>query len=244
MGKADLHIHTSVSDGVASVSDVLEHIVNHTDLDVIAITDHDEIRGALEARELAARLDLPVGVIVGCEITTLQGHLLALFVERPIRMLMSLEATIDEVHNQGGTCIVPHPLSWLTTSVGAGKLKQLADNHSSGVFLDGLETISATFAGRVAHDRVKVLNRQKLRLAEVGNSDAHNLRTIGVAYTKFEGRSIEDFRQALLIGQTSAGGDFASVWDQLHGLPTILTKSLVVHPFQKLGRVLGSVRDR
>ena len=56
MGKADLHIHTAYSyDGTATVAAVLEHVTHHTDLYVIAITDHDENDGALEAVELSPR---------------------------------------------------------------------------------------------------------------------------------------------------------------------------------------------
>ena len=51
-GKADLHMHTSHGDGLASVKQIFEYVENYTDLDVIAITDHDDIRGAMEALDL------------------------------------------------------------------------------------------------------------------------------------------------------------------------------------------------
>ena len=78
--KADLHIHTTYSDdATASVEDVLEYVANRTDLRVIAITDHDEIEGALKAQRLAK--DYGIEVIVGEEVSTNEGHLLALFIE-------------------------------------------------------------------------------------------------------------------------------------------------------------------
>ena len=78
MGLADLHIHTVYSyDGTASVPSVLAR-AKQVGLDVIAITDHDEIRGALKAFELAPKFDIEV--ITGIEITTAEGDLLALFV--------------------------------------------------------------------------------------------------------------------------------------------------------------------
>ena len=54
LGKADLHLHTLYSDGTASVAEVLDHVERHTDLDLVAITDHERIDGALRAREIHA----------------------------------------------------------------------------------------------------------------------------------------------------------------------------------------------
>src|SRR5439155_27082660 len=88
-GKADLHIHSTYSDGIDSIPKILEFVEHQTDLDVLAIADHDDVRGAHEARELAARRNYRVQIVMGTEITTRQGHLLALFVERDFPMLKS-----------------------------------------------------------------------------------------------------------------------------------------------------------
>ena len=117
MGKADLHIHTRISDGMASVETVLERAEHATDLDVIAITDHEDARGGLEARELAAKRGLKVEVVPGAEITTRHGHLLALFIEETPPIFRSVEATIEAIHAQGGIAIAAHPMSWLTRSL-------------------------------------------------------------------------------------------------------------------------------
>src|SRR5438270_10189488 len=81
-GRADVHLHTDEVDGLQSVADLLDYAEHHTDLDVLAITDHDEIRGAWKARDLAAQRKLRVQVITGTEVTTRHGHVLALFVDR------------------------------------------------------------------------------------------------------------------------------------------------------------------
>ncbi|MFL5735474.1 MAG: PHP domain-containing protein, partial [Chloroflexia bacterium] len=69
-GKADLHIHTSLGDGLASVQQIFDFVENYTDLDIIAITDHDDARGAMQALELAERRSYRFKVIPGNEITT------------------------------------------------------------------------------------------------------------------------------------------------------------------------------
>lgn len=202
MGKADLHVHTSWGDGTATVRQILDRAARETDLDVIAITDHDDLRAAWEAQDLIA--DYHLDVIPGMEITTLQGHLLALFLEHPIKMLRPLEWTIRAVHDQGGVCIAPHPLSWLTRSLSERAVRRVYAE------LDGIEVVNPSLAGQVTAAKVQALNQAELHLAETGGSDAHHLEGVGAAFTEFEGTTAEDFRRALLARQTRAGGNF--VW--------------------------------
>lgn len=79
ISKADLHIHTHYSDGTMGVPELLAHVAREQELAVIAVTDHDTIAGAQEARRLAPSFG--VEVIVGEEVSTADGHLLALFIE-------------------------------------------------------------------------------------------------------------------------------------------------------------------
>ena len=74
---ADLHIHTTASDGLKTPEEVLE-LAEKAGLRVIAICDHDAIDGAVEAQRLAQKKEGSTQVIVGQEITTAQGHLIAL----------------------------------------------------------------------------------------------------------------------------------------------------------------------
>src|SRR5258706_423053 len=78
LGRADLHIHTLASDGTSGIIEILEHAERSTDLDVIAITDHERIDAALAARTIARERGMRVEVVVGEEVSTLGGHLLAL----------------------------------------------------------------------------------------------------------------------------------------------------------------------
>lgn len=241
MGKADVHIHSATGDALPTVEEIVEFAEHETDLDVVAITDHDELRGGFEARDIAERRGFRVQVIPGCEITTLDGHLLALDLQSPIRMLQSVEKTIEAVHRQGGVCIIPHPMSWLTLSVGYRVLNRILRNESSWVYIDGIEVFNPSLAGRVAHERVKKANQERLHLPELGGSDAHHLHLVGTATTEFEGHTADDFRRALTNGSTRANGEFWSANAQLEGLAALQFKSLVVHPSQKVKRALESV---
>src|SRR5215217_4477235 len=93
LGRADLHIHTLASDGTSGISEILEFAERNTDLDVISITDHERIDAAIAARAMARDRGLRVQVVVGEEVTTRGGHLLALYLEQPIKPLRSRRST-------------------------------------------------------------------------------------------------------------------------------------------------------
>jgi predicted metal-dependent phosphoesterase TrpH len=102
MGKADLHIHTSQGDGLDAIAAIFEHVETKTDLDVVAITEHDCLEVALEAREAWARGRYRFDFVPGVEVTTLEGHLIALFLDAPVPSLRRVEETLEAVHRQGG----------------------------------------------------------------------------------------------------------------------------------------------
>src|SRR6185312_10985403 len=199
-GRADIHMHSTYSDGLATPEQIVR-FAERSALDLIAITDHDTLQGALIARELVRKGRFAFEVVVGTEVTTARGvHLLALFIEEPIPLYRSLEHTIDFVAKQGGICIAPHPLSPLTPSVGRGQIERLLAAHYP---LMGVETMNPTPAGRITRAKLLRLNA-RWGLAEVGGSDAHFLCRIGTAYTEFAGRTATDFRASLTAGTTLA----------------------------------------
>src|SRR4051812_25127415 len=100
ISKADLHIHTTASDGAATVPQLLEYVARATDLRVIAITDHDSIAGAKEAARVARQLG--VEVIGGKEVSPADGHLLALFIDTLLPPRRPAAETIAAIHAQGG----------------------------------------------------------------------------------------------------------------------------------------------
>ena len=213
LGRADLHIHTLASDGTAGAVEILDHVERATDLDVIAITDHERIDAAIAARTIARDRGLRFEVVVGEEITTLGGHLLGLWLERPIKPFRGLRSTIAEIHDQGGVAIPAHPLvPYPLCAQGFALRRLLADEPRYRP--DAIEAFNPTTLGRPWHDRV-VRFADETGLPKVGNSDAHALDAIGVGWTTYPGRSGADLRAAIADGATHQHGSFHGPSHQL-----------------------------
>lgn len=241
-GKADIHLHSEHSDGLASVREILDHVEANTDLDLIAITDHDMFDGADVARNLVAKGHYRFEVITGMEVTTLEGHLLALGLDRPIRSLQPLNRSIAQIHAQGGVAILPHPMSWLIRSVGQHGILRIQKDPAPEVYFDGIEALNPSIAGRVTAEKTKHLNANVLHLPETGGSDSHTLDMIGTGVTYFPGRTAPDFLAALRAGETSADGHFwtsAEVLALLRIAPRQSYRALVQLPTRHVQRALG-----
>jgi predicted metal-dependent phosphoesterase TrpH len=202
MGIADLHMHTIFSyDGTASVSSVLQR-AKQVGLDVIAITDHDVIEGALLAEQLAAQYGIQV--IPGIEITTADGDLLALGIHALVPAGLSLIETLIRVGELGGICIAPHPMAG---GMGMKSLKfhsvvKAVQHQEAGLFLLGIEVLNATALDR--HSSVYARELAYLTgLSRTGSSDAHVLDAIGSGVTEFTGRTVGDLIEALRFGATT-----------------------------------------
>jgi predicted metal-dependent phosphoesterase TrpH len=206
-GKADLHMHTTYSDGCATIDELLEYVQMHTSLDVIAITDHDQIEGALRARDLWAKGSYRFDFVVGEEVTTKEGHLLGLFIEKRVQPGQSMERSIDLIHEQGGLAVIAHPLHrFFRHSCQKDVMDRIHD--SKDVWLDGIETWNASFCGIYANYIAMGANRSLYGLPELGNSDAHTLSAVGSGLTWFEGKSAEQVRHSIERGLTAPGGKF------------------------------------
>lgn len=196
MGLADLHIHTIYSyDGTASVSSVLRR-AREVGLNVIAVTDHDEIRGSLETAQLAPQYGLEA--IPGSEITTAEGDLLALFIREKIQPGLSLIETLLRVNDQGGVAIAAHPMAGgmgMKSLTPASILKAL--NHPiAGKILIGIETYNGTAVDRLSNHYARIF-ANTIHLAHTANSDAHVVDTIGFGATEFPGTTAADLLKSL-----------------------------------------------
>jgi predicted metal-dependent phosphoesterase TrpH len=163
-------------------------------LRVIAITDHDCIDGAIE---VASQTDpARCEVVIGEEVTTLQGHVLGLFLTRRVAEGLDVEQTIDEIHAQGGLAIPAHPFLRLGGARGVG-------SRGAGLPWDAIETENGSPGAWLA-------NRQARRVlgvwarAQTGGSDAHIIAAVGSVVTVFPGVTAHDMRAAIQSGTTRA----------------------------------------
>lgn len=115
--RVDLHTHPLADGRFNDAAQAQERIARHLEaameagLDVIGITDHDELRTGLLAVEYAESQNLPLLVIAGMEVTTDEGHLVALGISEPIPAWRTIAETVPLVRAQGGSALLPHPFS-------------------------------------------------------------------------------------------------------------------------------------
>jgi len=193
-------MHTTVSDGWPTPTELVDH-VRHAGLDVIAVTDHDSIEGALRAAEHASRQSR-FHVIVGEEVSSRDGHIVGLFLERRVRPGMSAAATVHAIHDQGGLAIAAHPF-WRTQRGtrtgpvhGVGWLAAELD-------FDAIEVENGT-PGFYVFNQFAHRLQIGVGSSEVGGSDAHILDAVGRAFTEFPGKTPEALRKAVVDGATVA----------------------------------------
>lgn len=201
MGRADLHIHSFYSiDGTDTVAEILEYAAYHANLDVIAISDHDDLRGSLEARELCGKYG--VDVVPAIELTTQGGHLLALFIERPIPSHRPLIEAVLRVGEAGGLVVIPHPNSRLAHSLTHEDIRQIAAHPEASKVLVGIEVFTGCLLVGSQTAPLRGLAHQ-LHLCEVAGSDAHVRELIGSGVVRFSGLSAADLRKALVNRQVT-----------------------------------------
>jgi predicted metal-dependent phosphoesterase TrpH len=137
-------------------------------------------------------------------VTTVDGHVLALWVTRPVPKKLSLRETIDAIHEQSGLAILAHPFE--PTIAPRAFWRWLRDPQC---LLDmGIDAIETHNAGAITPGHNTLARRvfDRLPVAVVGNSDAHSPATIATGITRFAGRTAVDLRQAMVRRQTSAEG--------------------------------------
>ncbi len=186
----DLHMHTDHSHDCATPVEVLLASARTQGLGAIAITDHNEISGALEARAHAA--EAGVKVIVGEEVKTSgQGEVIGLFIEEKIPRGLSLQETVAEIKRQGGLVYVPHPFD---------RMHAVPDyEHVLGI-LDQVDAIEV-FNPRVAigaFNEEAVRFAAKYRIIAGAGSDSHvaqGLGSVRIRMNDFDGP--REFLQSL-----------------------------------------------
>jgi predicted metal-dependent phosphoesterase TrpH len=200
MGKADLHLHTDFSDGLDTPRLVVK-AASKAGIQMIAVTDHDTMEGAFRAQEYSQRRpDLGVQVILGEEVSSLNGHVVGLFLKSFVPPRLTAKRTVELIHAQGGLAILAHPFHLYT---GASSKHPKAIELFPDIPFDGIETINHGDALSFWSNRKAMKMLAKTPFAPIGCSDAHNSRFIGMGYTEFEGNRPEDLRKAILNRRTT-----------------------------------------
>jgi hypothetical protein len=175
----DLHCHTSASfDSLADPAAVARAAVSRG-LTHLAVTDHDRIDGALCVREAAPP---ELTVIVGEEVKTTDGDLIAVFLREAVPPGLSAVETIAAIREQGGLVGVPHPFDRLR---GFGR-RSGAQLESIAHLVDWVEAYNARVIGGTANEKAALFAREH-NLPGVGVSDSHTVLEVGVTYNIVDG---------------------------------------------------------
>ncbi|MEM3698056.1 MAG: PHP-associated domain-containing protein [Candidatus Bathyarchaeia archaeon] len=184
--KIDLHVHTNYSyDSVIKPEEVIFY-AQKRGLDGVAITDHDIIDCALKMVKETRFLIIP-----GIEISSLNGHVLALNIQEPIQKGLSVNETVDKIHSLGGVAVACHPTSFFKGSLG---------ERVSAKF-DAVEVINASAFPFKHSIRQSQKIASHVGSAQVGGSDAHYGPEVGYAYTIVNAESdVEDIVKSISNG--------------------------------------------
>jgi predicted metal-dependent phosphoesterase TrpH len=184
----DLHMHTDHSPDCATPVGTLIDTARRVGLGAIAITDHNEISGALEAREQANG----VKVIVAEEVKTAdQGEVIGLFIEEKIERGMTLQETIAEIRRQGGLVYVPHPFDRMHSVPDYEHLLEVVEE------IDAIEVFNPRVAFSAFNEEAARF-AAKYRIVAGAGSDSHvaqGLGSVKIRMRDFEGP--EEFLQSL-----------------------------------------------
>jgi len=170
--EVDLHMHTDHSGDCATPVDVLIHTARDRGLGAIAITDHNEVSGALEARKLAEELG-DIKVIVAEEVKTAeQGEVIGLFLEEKIPKGLTMAETIREIRAQGGLVYVPHPFDRFHSVPDYEHLLDMVEE------IDLLEVFNPRVAVTSFNEEA-VRFARKYRIVPAAGSDSHVAQGLG-----------------------------------------------------------------
>ncbi len=213
--KADLHLHTTFSDGLMTPEEVVTIIATETDLNLIAITDHDTTEGAVVAQHFARRHSPYLKVVVGQEVTTGDGDVIGLFLQNSLPPQPTALAAINAIHRQGGLAVAVHPFA------------MGFDMHSVGNLItqlpfDAIETRHGCPLSILSNIISFWLNRRGQQLPALGSSDAHIPFVAGQAFTWYRG----DLRTSIQTGIVRPGGGLWKISSMLRKVPVILERGI------------------
>jgi predicted metal-dependent phosphoesterase TrpH len=187
-------MHTTFSDGHHTPRQVVEAALRVPNLDTIAITDHDCIDGAFEARRCVKAFGATLNVIVGEEVTSRDGHVVGLFLREAVRPAMSAADTITAIHEQDGLAIAVHPFRLPGKEGVAGLAASLP--------FDAVEVLNGGSTPRTWWANRRMAGLDIRGKPVTSGSDAHIREMVAVRMTEYPGMGPDAFREALLAGRT------------------------------------------
>jgi predicted metal-dependent phosphoesterase TrpH len=211
--KADLHVHTTYSkDSLITPKDLI-YFAKKRGLDAVAVTDHNQLEGA---RKIAKETDFLI--IPGMEVSSRDGHIIALNVQELIPRGLSAIETVERIHKAGGVAVACHPYVYFKGC--------LRDNVCAT--FDAIEVINARAFPFKSSVKKAEQTAKNLGLSRVAGTDAHYGPQIGYAYTVIEAAepSVEAITKAIVEGDCQPFGE---------PVPAILNAQ---QEFQRLKRMI------
>jgi predicted metal-dependent phosphoesterase TrpH len=191
--KADLHVHTTYSNDSLITPKDLIYYSKKSGLNAVAVTDHNYLDGAYKIAEETDFLIIP-----GMEVSSSDGHIVALNVKELIPSGLNAAETVERIHNSGGVAIACHPFVFFKSG-----LKESV----CGTF-DAIEIINARAFPFKRSVKKASQTAERLNLSHVGGTDAHYGPQIGYGYTVIEvdEPSVELIAEAIVKGRCQAVG--------------------------------------
>lgn len=190
--KIDFHVHTCYSKDSSITLEQVICFAKKRGLDGVAVTDHNTIEGALKLKKTKKILVIP-----GIEVSTLQGHLLGINVTTPIPAKLTMEQSIQKIHEAGGIAIAAHPTAFYK-SPATRKVKSY----------DAIEVMNASSVPFSVLTHYSRKFAEKLNLPQTGGSDSHYAPEIGTAYTVVDADpDIDEIVKAIIRGSTFPAGE-------------------------------------
>ncbi|MBI4212930.1 MAG: hypothetical protein HY534_01355, partial [Chloroflexi bacterium] len=197
MGKAVLHVHSTFSDGMCTVDQILDELEQNSDVDVIGLADHDDCRSfgaavAWKDRHPGSRIQ----PIWGSEVTTFGfTHVLAYKMQGPFptvtpRKFQALRRTVNELHDHGCYVVVPH-----VDAPMVGVTRKRLDRIARQMPVFGYELLTPYFTPEATLPELQALG-DRHDLAALGGSDAHFIEDLYRVILHFPGTTVADFERS------------------------------------------------
>ncbi len=191
--KADLHVHTTYSNDSLITPKDLVYYSKKNGLNAVAVTDHNKLHSA---QKIAKETDFLI--IPGMEVSSSEGHIVALNIQEPIPKGFTARETVEQIHRQGGVAIACHPFV---------RFKGCLRERVCETF-DAIEIINARAVPYQNSVKKAQETAERLKLSRVGGTDAHYGPQIGFGHTKIETAepSVEAICKAIVAGLCEPGG--------------------------------------